>query len=63
MELSPSIREKTWSRPPIEVDFQVPMWAASGMQVRFLRVYDKLGYTPARWVRYNCVAGSYSVRT
>eukprot|EP01084_Bolivina_argentea_P265371 449803_1 len=62
VELSPSIREKTWSRPPIEVDFQVPMWAASGIQVRFLEVYDRLGYTPHRWVRYNCVAGSYSIR-
>ncbi len=62
MELAPSVREKTWSRPPIEVDFQVPMWVASGMKVRYLRVYDKSGYTPNRWVRYMCTAGSYSIR-
>jgi AP-2 complex subunit mu-1 len=60
--LTPSIREKAWSRPPIQVEFQVPMFTASGVHVRFLRVYDKAGYHTNRWVRYVTRAGAYQVR-
>jgi len=33
-----TMTEKAWSRPPITMDFQVPMFAASGMHVRFLKI-------------------------
>ncbi len=36
-----SIKEKAWSRPPIILDFQVPMYTASGLHVRFLKVFEK----------------------
>lgn len=116
VELTPSIREKAWSRPPIQValnlqyhsvdvflcsngsvvalsvsiwwshlgirqnpstplcfhffscfrmlqaDFQVPMFTSSGVQVRFLKVYDKSGYLTKRWVRYITRAGHYQIR-
>lgn len=52
VDLMPSTREKAWSRPPISVEGQVPMFCASGVYVRFLRVYEKSGYTAQRWVRY-----------
>jgi len=52
VDLMPTVRKKAWSRPPISVDFQVPMFTASGVIVRFLRVYDKSGYHANRWVRY-----------
>lgn len=35
---------KAWSRPPIEVDFQVLMFTASGLLVRFLKVFEKSNY-------------------
>lgn len=45
-----------------QVEFQVPMFTASGVHVRFLRVYDKSGYQTNRWVRYITRAGSYQIR-
>lgn len=62
VELMPTVRNKAWNRPPINVDFQVPMFTASGVHVRFLRVYDKSGYHTNRWVRYITKAGGYQVR-
>jgi AP-2 complex subunit mu-1 len=62
IELMTTSRAKSWSRPPIAVEFQVPMFTASGVHVRFLRVYDKSGYQTARWVRYLTKAGQYSIR-
>jgi hypothetical protein len=38
----PTVQSKLLSRPPINVEFQVPMFTASGAHVRFLRVYDKI---------------------
>jgi AP-2 complex subunit mu-1 len=50
---------KAWNnRPPIDVEFQVPMLTASGVHVRFLRVYDKSGYHTTRWLRYTTKAGA-----
>ena len=62
VELISTVRPKPWSRPPIQCEFQVPMFTASGVHVRFLRVYDKSGYHTNRWVRYITKAGSYQIR-
>ena len=59
---SSSNNPKPWIRPPISLEFQLPMLTASGVNVRFLRVYDKSGYTPIRWVRYITKAGEYQIR-
>jgi AP-2 complex subunit mu-1 len=60
--LLPSTREKQWTRPPISVDFQIPMWSASGVQVRFLKVYEKNSYQHNKWVKYLTKAGEYQVK-
>jgi AP-2 complex subunit mu-1 len=39
VDLIVATREKPWVRPPISVDFQIPMYSASGVQVRFLKVF------------------------
>lgn len=62
VDLMPTVRPKPWNRPPITLEFQVPMFTASGVHVRFLRVYDKSGYHTNRWVRYITKAGSYQIR-
>lgn len=62
VDLVPSTREKQWVRPPISMDFQVPMVAVSGVQVRFLKVYEKSSYQTSRWVRYLSKAGEYQQR-
>ena len=41
VNMTASIKEKAWSRPPITLDFQVPMYTASGLHVRFLKVFEK----------------------
>ena len=50
------------ARPPISLDFKVPMFSASGVNVRFLKVYEKSNYKTVRWVRYLSKAGEYEVR-
>jgi AP-2 complex subunit mu-1 len=54
-----SVEKKAWSRPPIQMEFQVPMFAASGLQIRYLRVIERSGYNAVKWVRYLTKAGSY----
>lgn len=62
VDLVPSIRDKPWNKQPISLDFNIPMHSVSGIQVRFLKVYEKSSYQTARWVRYLSKAGEYQVR-
>ncbi|GAA5931216.1 hypothetical protein JCM3775_004963 [Rhodotorula graminis] len=61
--LSQTTVRKAWSRPPISIDFQVLMFTASGLLVRFLKVFEKGNYQSVKWVRYLTKAnGSYLIR-
>ncbi|CAA0841893.1 AP-2 complex subunit mu [Striga hermonthica] len=60
--ISTMTEKKSWTRPPIQMEFQVPMFTASGLRVRFLKVWEKSGYNTVEWVRYITKAGSYEVR-
>eukprot|EP01062_Namystynia_karyoxenos_P058689 TRINITY_DN50193_c0_g1_i1.p2 TRINITY_DN50193_c0_g1~~TRINITY_DN50193_c0_g1_i1.p2 ORF type:complete len:453 (+),score=159.41 TRINITY_DN50193_c0_g1_i1:94-1452(+) len=61
--ISSTSEGKQWSKPPISMDFQVPMLAASGLHVRFLKVHEsKLNYQAVKWVRYITKAGQYECR-
>lgn len=62
VDLLPATREKPWVRPPISMDFQVPMYSASGVQVRFLKVYEKSSYQTNRYVKYLTKSGEYTMR-
>eukprot|EP01036_Dinobryon_divergens_P028538 gene28538-37496_t len=62
IDLLAAVREKPWVRPPISMDFQIPMHSGSGVQVRFLKVYEKSSYTTSRWVKYLTKAGEYQMR-
>ncbi|KAI8925965.1 Mu homology domain-containing protein [Entophlyctis helioformis] len=61
-ELTSTTVKKTWSRPPISLDFQVLMFTASGLMVRFLKIFEKSNYQSVKWVRYMTKAGSYQIR-
>ena len=62
-ELSSTTNRQAWARPPIDVDFQVLMFTASGLLVRFLKVFEKSNYNSVKWVRYlTKAAGSYQIR-
>eukprot|EP01083_Nonionella_stella_P076583 208773_1 len=55
--------DKQWDRPPINMNFEVRMLAASGMKIRYLKITEKkLGYKTAKWVRYITNAGNYQIR-
>ena len=57
------IQDKAWSRPPITMNFTIPMWPASGLKVRFLNVQEpKLNYKSIKWVRYITHGGDYQIR-
>lgn len=62
VDLLPATREKAWVRPPISMDFSISMYSVSGVQVRFLKVYEKSNYQTQRWVRYLSKAGEYQIR-
>jgi AP-2 complex subunit mu-1 len=60
--LAAAIEDKPWAKPPITLEFQVPMYTASGLRVRFLKVVERSQYEAVKWVRYMTRAGNYAVR-
>ena len=38
------------------------MFTASGLMVRFLKIFEKSNYNSVKWVRYMTKAGSYQIR-
>ena len=61
--LTSTMTKQVWVRPPVDVDFQVLTFAASGVYVKFLRVAEKGDYRSVKWVKYMTKAsGSYQVR-
>ncbi|KAG2106757.1 AP-2 complex subunit mu-domain containing protein [Suillus discolor] len=61
--LTSTTTRQVWARPPIDVDFEVLMLTASGLIVRFLKVFEKSNYHSIKWVRYLTKAsGSYQIR-
>lgn len=62
VDLLPDTKEKAWVRPPISMEFTIPMHSGSGVQVRFLKVYEKSSYQTSRWVKYSTKAGEYQMK-
>jgi len=62
IDLLPATREKAWVKPPISLDFQIPMFLSSGVQVRFLKVYEKSYYKTHTRVRSLSKSGDYQMR-
>ena len=61
-ELMMRTKEIAWSSPPIEVDFTLGLYTASGMEVRFIKVVEKSKYKPDGKVIYQTKAGQYQIR-
>jgi AP-2 complex subunit mu-1 len=62
IELIHTTNRSAWSRPPISMDFEVPMYTSSGLQIRFMKIVEKSGYHAVKWVRYLTRAGNYQYR-
>jgi AP-2 complex subunit mu-1 len=45
----------------ITADFNIANFSASGLSLKFLKVVDKSGYTPEKWLRYAGRAGKYEI--
>lgn len=50
------------AKAPIGVKFELPYFTLSGLQVRYLKVHERSGYTALPWVRYITQAGDYQLR-
>lgn len=57
-----SNKELNWNKPPISLSFSVLMYTASGLSVRYLKVFERSGYSTVKWVRYLTKGGSYQVK-
>ncbi|GAX86224.1 hypothetical protein CEUSTIGMA_g13637.t1 [Chlamydomonas eustigma] len=58
--------KKPWVRPPISMQFQVPMLSASSVRVAYLKILErKMGseYHVDKWVRKVVKSGEYIIRT
>jgi AP-2 complex subunit mu-1 len=53
---------KPWIRAPISIEFNIPMFTSSGLRVRFLKITEKSGYKPMKWIRYVTKAGEFQYR-
>lgn len=60
--LSGSMKDKAWVKPPISLEFEIPMFTASGLRIRFLKVYEKSGYKPTKLHKSLTKAGDYEHR-
>uniref|UniRef100_A0A6B2L4Z2 MHD domain-containing protein n=1 Tax=Arcella intermedia TaxID=1963864 RepID=A0A6B2L4Z2_9EUKA len=62
----PSIvnEEEEKTMPPISVEFEIPYFTVSGIQVRYLKITEPIEkYTALPWVRYITQNGQYQIRT
>ncbi|XP_042300079.1 AP-1 complex subunit mu-2-like [Sceloporus undulatus] len=60
----PSVEnEELEGRPPISVQFEIPYFTVSGIQVRYMKIIEKSGYQALPWVRYITQSGDYQLRT
>ena len=55
------VKEDAW-KSPISVNFEIPYFTVSGIQVRYLKIIEKSGYQALPWVRYITQGGEYQLR-
>ena len=60
----PSIVDEDADRKkrPVTVNFEIPYFTVSGIQVRYLKIIEKSGYQALPWVRYITKSGQYELR-
>jgi AP-2 complex subunit mu-1 len=46
-------------KEPISMEFNIPMFTSTGLRVRYLKITDKSGYTPLKWISYGTKAGDF----
>lgn len=51
-----------WRKRSIQIRFEIPYFTVSGIQVRYLKIFEKSGYAALPWVRYITQNGDYQLR-
>jgi len=51
-----------FNKIPISVNFEIPYFTVSGINVRYLKIVERSGYAALPWVRYITQNGEYTVR-
>jgi len=60
---SPSATKSRSEIGPVSLNFEIPMFNVSKLQVKYLKIQnDEKGYNPYRWVRYVTQSNSYICR-
>jgi len=59
---STAAEENLNNKTPITVQFEIPYFTVSGIQVRYLKIIEKSGYQALPWVRYITQNGDYQIR-
>jgi AP-1 complex subunit mu len=54
-------QDMSWKKP-ISINFEIPYFTVSGIQVRYLKIIEKSGYQALPWVRYITQNGDYQLR-
>ena len=47
---------------PIQLQFEIPYFTVSGLQVRYMKIVEKSNYDAVPWVRYITKNGEYNIR-
>jgi len=55
-------QEEASRKAPIKVNFEIPYFTVSGIQVRYLKIIEKSNYQALPWVRYITQNGDYQIR-
>jgi len=59
--LASNEREK-YTKKPIKIEFEIPYFTVSGINVRYLKITEPSGYSALPWVRYITQSGDYLIR-
>jgi AP-1 complex subunit mu len=60
----PSVEgEEDDSKRPIQVEFEIPFYTASGLRVQFVKIVEQGGYFAVSWVKYVTLNGTFEFRT
>jgi AP-1 complex subunit mu len=57
-----SPERNNYTKIPISVNFEIPYFTVSGINVRYLKIVEKSGYSALPWVRYITQNGDYTIR-
>lgn len=57
-----SPNREDYKNEPLKIDFQIPYFTMSGLNVRYMKIVDESGYEGTPWVRYVTVSDEYNIR-